>query len=429
MIQYDSFFSRGARTMQESAIRKLGGLGGRVPDLISFAPGFPDPGLFAWDEFRDAASSLLDGSDGSVLQYGPTRGYRPLVEALPAILADRGIRSTPDEMIVTTGSQQALDLVARVFVDPGDVVLVELPTYTGAITAFRNAQATLVGVAQEADGIDLDDLERVAARERGAGRRIAFLYVVPNFQNPTGLLIGLDKRRRLLEWASRRNVLIVEDDPYGALHFDDVATAADTRPIKADDEDGRVVYMTSFSKTVAPGFRVAWIAAPPAIAAKLEVAKQAADLCTGALDQRIVYDVWKRGIIAARLPGLRTRYQEKRRVMEEALRRELGNLASWPQPKGGFFLWVSFDDRINADALLQRAIDHRVVYVAGSAFYVDDRSTSDARLSFSAPSHARIDEGIRRLAAAVRGYLAESPIEATTRGGAATNPSAASRRA
>jgi 2-aminoadipate transaminase len=408
MTEYDVFFSRAARTMQESAIRKLGGLGVRVPDLVSFAPGFPDPGLFAWDEFRDAARRLLDGSDGSVLQYGPTRGYRPLVEALPTILADRGIRSTPDEMIVTTGSQQALDLVARVFVDPGDVVLVELPTYTGAITAFRNVQATLVGVAQQADGIDLDDLERVALRERSAGRRIAFLYLVPNFQNPTGLLIGLEKRRRLLEWAARRNVLIVEDDPYGALHFDDVASAADTRPIKADDEDGRVVYMTSFSKTVAPGFRVAWIAAPPPVAAKLEVAKQAADLCTGVLDQRIVYEVWKRGIIAARLPALRSRYQEKRRVMEQALRRELGDLASWPQPKGGFFLWVSFDDRINADDLLPRAIAHRVVYVAGSAFFVDGRSSSEARFSFSAPSHARIEEGVRRIAAAVREHLAEA---------------------
>src|SRR5205085_6452497 len=195
----------------------------------------------------------------------------------------------------------------------------------------------------------LEDLDRVTASERAAGRRIAFLYVVPNFQNPTGRLIGLDKRRRLLEWATRRNVLVVEDDPYGALHFDDVASAADTRQIRADDDEGRVVYLSSFSKTVAPGFRVAWIAAPPAIAAKLEVAKQAADLCTGALDQRIVYEVWKRGVIAATLPRLRACYQEKRRVMEQALRRELGALVSWPEPKGGFFLWASFDERVNAD--------------------------------------------------------------------------------
>ena len=295
MIDYDGYFSRAAGTMQESAIRKMGGMAGRVPDLISFAPGFPAPEMFAWEEFRDVAQSLLTGSDPTVLQYGATRGYRPLVEALTQILADRGITAAFENLMVTTGSQQALDLTARVFIDPGSVVLVELPTYTGGITAFNNSQATLVGVRQDTDGIDLEDLDRVTARERAAGRRIAFLYLVPNFQHPTGLLLSQEKRRRLLEWAAQRNVLIVEDDPYGALHFDDVASAADTRPIKADDREGRVVYVSSF-KTVAPGFRVAWIAAPLPIAAKLEVAKQAADLCTGGLDQRIIFEVWKRGV-------------------------------------------------------------------------------------------------------------------------------------
>jgi 2-aminoadipate transaminase len=401
-ISYDRLFSRAAATMQESAIRKMGALGLRIPDLISFAPGFPAPDIFAWDEFRDVAASVLDGSDATVLQYGPTRGYRPLVEALPQILADRHVTAGVDEIVVTTGSQQGLDLCARVFVDPGDVVLVELPTYTGAITAFNNVQATLVGIRQDADGIDLEDLDRVWTHERGAGRRIAFLYVVPNFQNPTGLLIGLEKRRRLLEWASRRDVLIVEDDPYGALHFDDAAGAAETRPIKADDAEGRVVYMSSFSKTLAPGFRVAWMAAPPPIAAKIEVAKQAADLCSGALDQRIVYELWKRGSLSARLPTLRSYYQAKRRVMEQALTRELGDLVAWPQPKGGFFLWASFAEEVDTDALLDRAVAHGVVYVAGSAFFVDGRRSQYARLAFSAPSHERIEEGIRRLARAVR---------------------------
>jgi DNA-binding transcriptional MocR family regulator len=406
MMDYNGYFSRAAAGMQESAIRRMGALGGRIPDVISFAPGFPAAEMFAWDEFRDVAQAVLDGSDATVLQYGPTRGYRPLVEALPQILGARGIRAMPDDVIVTTGSQQALDLTARVFIDPGAVVLVELPTYTGAITAFRNAQAALVGVRQDDAGVDLEDLDRVTMRERAAGRRIAFLYVVPNFQNPTGLLIGLEKRRRLLEWAARRDVLIVEDDPYGALHFDDAASAAETRPIKADDREGRVVYLSSFSKTVAPGFRVAWIAAPAAIVVKLEVAKQAADLCTGALDQRIVYEVWKRGVIEARLPALRTHYQEKRGVMERALRRELGDLVTWPAPKGGFFLWAAFPERVDTDALLARAIANRVVYVAGSAFYVDGRTSHQARLAFSAPSAERIDEGIRRLAAAVREELA-----------------------
>jgi len=408
MSDVDRLFSAAAAAMQESAIRRMGALGLRVPDLISFAPGFPAPDLFAWDEFRDIAQQALSGTDPSVLQYGATRGYGPLVAALPQILAGRGVRVGADDVIVTSGSQQALDLTARIFINPGDVALVELPTYTGAITAFRNAQARLVGVEQEADGISLDDLDRTLIRERDAGRRIAFLYVVPNFQNPTGLLLSLDKRRRLLEWSARRDVLLLEDDPYGALHFDDVASAEETRPIKADDADGRVVYMSSFSKTVAPGFRVAWIAAAPPITAKLEVAKQAADLCTGGLDQRMIFEIWKRGVLDARLPLLRARYQEKRRAMEQALRRELGDLVQWPEPRGGFFLWAAFPERVDTDALLTRAVEHRVVFVPGSAFYVDARRGNRARLAFSASAPARIEEGVQRLAAAVR-----QEIEAT----------------
>jgi 2-aminoadipate transaminase len=404
-MNYDAHFSHAATTMQESAIRRLGALGLRAPDLISFAPGFPAPDVFAWEEFRDIAQSLLSGKDGSVLQYGPTRGFAPLVGVLQEILEGRGIRSTPEELVITTGSQQALDLTARLFVNPGDIVLVELPTYTGAITAFRNAQATLVGVEQDADGVSLDALERAIVRERSAGRRVAFLYLIPNFQNPTGVLLSAEKRGRLLEWAVRHDVLIVEDDPYGALHFEDATEETDTRPIKADDRDGRVVYLSSFSKTVAPGFRVAWVAAPPPIAAKIEVAKQAADLCTGGLDQRIIHQVWKRGVLAARLPQLRAYYQQKRTVMEQALRRELADLVTWPAPRGGFFLWAALPESIDTDALLTRALHHQVVYVAGSAFYVDARRSHCVRLSFSAPTHERIEEGIRRFAVAVREEL------------------------
>jgi 2-aminoadipate transaminase len=297
-------------------------------------------------------------------------------------------------------------------IDPDDVVLVELPSYTGAIAAFRNAQANLVGVRQQADGIDLDDLDVVLRRERAAGRRVRFLYLVPNFQNPTGLIIGQEKRRRLLEWASRRDMLIVEDDPYGDLYFDDSASAADTRPIKADDIDGRVVYLSSFSKTLAPGFRVAWVAAPEPLVTKFEQAKQAQDLLTGALDQRIVYEAWKRGVLAARLPMLRAFYQEKRSVMQRALRRELGDLISWPEPRGGFFLWASLPEHLSADDLLPRAIEARVIYVVGSAFFVDGTGHNTLRLSFSLPSVERIDEGVRRLSRVVNEQLARHPVPA-----------------
>jgi 2-aminoadipate transaminase len=317
---------------------------------------------------------------------------------------------------VTTGSQQALDLCGRVFIDPGDVVLAELPTYTGAIMAFGNAQARLVGVAQDGAGINLEDLDAALRRERSAGRRVAFVYVVPNFQNPTGLLMTLNRRQQLLQWSAERDVLIVEDDPYGALHFEDVASAADTRPIKADDVEGRVVYLSSFSKTVAPGFRVAWVAAPCALVDRMEVAKQSTDLCSGGLDQRIILELWKRGVLASRLPVLRECYQTRRTLMERALRRELGDLISWPQPRGGFFIWASFPDAIDTDRLLNRAMAHGVAYVPGSAFFVEPQVANCARLAFSGAPRDRIDTAITRLAAAVREELdATVPVAAQDR--------------
>ncbi len=408
MIDYRQFLSRAGEAMTGSAIRKMGVMSARIPDMISFAPGYPDPKVFAWAEFREILSSLLDGHDPNALQYGPTRGYQPLVEALPSILGKRGVHATADELLVTTGSQQGLDLVVRVLCDPGDVVLVELPTYTGAITAFRDAQAAMVGVRQGDDGIDLDDLEAVIARVRRDGQRVRFLYVVPNFENPTGMLISLEKRKRLLAIASRHNLLIVEDDPYGDLYFGDGEEHL-TRPIKADDEEGRVVYLSSFSKTLAPGFRVAWMTAPAPLAAKLEVAKQAADLCTGSLDQRVVYEAWKRGVLAASAPVLRAHYRHKKDVMERAMREHLGGLVRWQEPRGGFFLWAALPGQVTAGALLPRALASKVVFVEGSAFFVDGSGPNFVRLSFSAPTPERIVEGVSRLATALRAEMAALP--------------------
>jgi 2-aminoadipate transaminase len=406
MINYDRHFSRAGALMQESAIRRMGSILAQRRDMISFAPGYPAPETFPHHEFQDIARELLTGADPSVLQYGPTRGFRPLLDAIAGIMTSRGVQTSLDRLIVTTGSQQGLDLVARVLADPGDAILVELPTYTGAISAFRNAQADMVGVRQDADGIDLDDLDAVYTRLLRHGRRIAFLYVVPNFQNPTGLLIGLEKRRLLLEWAGRRDVLIVEDDPYRELYFEDSAAEEDVRPLRADDGEGRVVYLSSFSKTLAPGFRVAWMDAPAPIAMKLEMAKQAADLLTGSLDQRVVYEACRRGILQRQLPMLRRHYQHKRDVMVEALRRAFGTDVSWPAPRGGFFLWATLPAAVDADRMVARAVDHGVVYVAGDAFFVDGGGRNNVRLSFSAPPPDRIRDGVGRLAAAVREELA-----------------------
>lgn len=402
MIDYDSFLSQAAGHMQESAIRRMGTVLAQKRDIISFAPGYPAPETFPWEEFREITRELLTGNQGAVLQYGPTRGYRPLLEVISEIMRRRDAPTSMERLLVTSGSQQGLDLVARVLLDPGDVVLVELPTYTGAITAFRNVQAAMVGVKQEADGIDLDDLDDVYARLTNDGRRVRFLYVVPNFQNPTGLLIGLGKRRRLLEWASRRNVLLLEDDPYRELYFEDSTTETDVKPIKADDAEGRVIYLSSFSKTLAPGFRVAWVDAPAPLAAKLEFAKQAEDLSSGVFDQRIVYEACRRGIVDRQLPTLRAHYQHKRDVMVAALRDAFGTSITWPAPRGGFFLWATLPPPFDANALLERAIEQGVVYVSGEAFYVNDEPASSVmRLSFSAPAPDRIREGVARLKAAI----------------------------
>ena len=416
MTNTDSFLSTAGRQMQESAIRKMGTVLASGRDVISFAPGYPDPQMFPWDEFAAIAAELLTSRDERVLQYGPTRGYRPLLDIIAAIMQRRGAATPADNLLVTTGSQQGLDLVARVLIDPGDVILVELPTYVGAITAFRNVQAQMVGVPQEADGIDLAALDDTCERLRREGRRIKFLYVVPNFQNPTGLLIGLDKRRRLLEWAERRDVLIVEDDPYRDLYFEDSASEHDVRPIKADDRSGRVVYLSSFSKTLAPGYRVAWAAAAPSLAAKLEMAKQAEDLMAGSLDQRIVYEACKRGVLDRQVPLLRRHYAAKRDVMQKALHRELGDLATWPKPSGGFFLWLTLPPAIDADRMLARAVEEGVIYVAGEAFYVDGAGQNTMRLSFSAPSPERIELGVTRLAAALRAELAAPATAAAAAG-------------
>jgi 2-aminoadipate transaminase len=402
MIDYNSFLSRAAGHMQESAIRRMGTVLAQRRDIISFAPGYPAPETFPWHEFREITRDLLSGAEGAVLQYGPTRGYRPLLEVIAGIMRRRHAPTSMDRLLVTSGSQQGLDLVARVLLDPGDVVLVELPTYTGAITAFRNVQAQMVGVKQEADGIDLQDLEDVHARLTREGRRVRLLYVVPNFQNPTGLLIGLEKRRQLLEWSSRRNVLLLEDDPYCELYFEDSATEADVRPIRADDAEGRVIYLSSFSKTLAPGFRVAWMDAPAPLAAKFEFAKQAEDLSSGVFDQRIVYEACHRGILDQQLPHLRAHYQHKRDVMVQALQDAFGAHITWPAPRGGFFLWATLPPPLNANALLARAVEHGIVYVSGDAFYVNDEPSAHViRLSFSAPSPERIKEGVARLAQAI----------------------------
>ena len=409
MTPYDGLLSRMGAQLAGSAIRQMGVLAAGRPDMISFAPGFPDPELFPWEPIAGIADDLLRARGVDTLQYGPTRGHGPLLETLVTRLRGREIACRTDELLLTTGSQQAVDLVTRLLVDPGDVVLVELPTFTGAIAAFRSAQAHLVGIRQDPDGIDLVHLDAAVRAERDAGRRVKFLYVVPNFQNPTGGLMSGHKRRALLDWSRREQVVILEDDPYGDLWFADVTRPEETRPIKAGDADGRVIYVQSTSKTLAPTFRTAWVVASAELIARLDIAKQSADLCSSALDQRIVHEAILRGVLDQQLPRLRDAYARKRTTMSAALTAHAGDLVRWAPPRGGFFLWVTLPDGLDAQHLLRAAIEAQVIYVAGAPFHVDGAGANALRLAFSAASAPRIEEGIARLAGVIRTAAGSAP--------------------
>ncbi|HTH23537.1 MAG TPA: PLP-dependent aminotransferase family protein [Vicinamibacterales bacterium] len=394
--------SKAAQHFQESAIRRIGALSGSVPGLISFAAGYPAPDVFPWNDLQSITTQILARRDGSTLQYGATRGYRPLIEHLLAhTLSARGISSRFDDIVITSGSQQGLDLIGRVLIDPGDPVIVELPTYSGAIAAFHNLQASLVGVPQDADGIEIASVDRVATDLKRQGKPAKFIYVTPNFQNPAGLLMSAERRRELLDAARRHDLVILEDDPYGSIYFEDVTTFEDTRPIKADDTDNRVIYLGSFSKILVPGLRVAWMVAPPAIAQKVELCKQAADISSGVFDQRIVHGALAGGVIDRIAPGLRAHYQAKRTVMERALESHLQGQVKWTSPRGGFFLWIELPPGVDDRALFDRAIKEKVSFVLGSAFFVNGAGHEFARLAFSGISHEQIEQGIGRLAAAI----------------------------
>ena len=405
MRDVERFLSPTGRELHSSAIRQMERVAARRRDLISFAAGYPAADLFPLAELREMAGSLLGAGDA--VQYGLTRGYAPLIEALAEEMSRRSIAASPDEILVTTGSQQGLDLAARVLVAPGDTVLVELPTFTGGISAFGNTGAQLVGVRQGHDGIDLVDLERVSVALASEGRRVKLLYVVPNFQNPTGRLLSIEHRRGLLAWAEQHDALIVEDDPYGALFFDGEVAPEATRPIKAFDTEGRVVYLSSFSKTLAPGFRVGWMAAVAPLVERFEIAKQAADLASGTLDQRFAHEALRRGLIDRLIPRLRATYRSRRDALVTALRTQLAGLLTWDVPHGGFFLWATLPAGERDTSLLDRALEEGLIFVSGSAFFVDGSGHDTIRLAFSSAPESQIDEGVARLARA----LSRRPVE------------------
>ena len=368
------------------------------PDVISLAGGLPAPELFPIDEYRRAFEWVLETDGAQALQYGPSEGYRPLRALLARRLTGFGMQCTPDDVLVTNGSQQALDLIGKILLNPSDTVLVEKPTYLGALQAFNQYQATYAVVPMDEDGMCVDDVERVLTRQRTNGQHIKFIYALPNFQNPTGRTMSLDRRRRLVEVANHFGVPIVEDDPYGELRYEGQALPT----LKSLDRDDSVIYLGTFSKILAPGFRLGWILAGPQVQETLLHGKQPSDLHTGMAQQMATYEVAKDGFVDEHVKHIKDFYRERRDVMLRAIEEHFPSEAHYTRPSGGLFVWAELPLHIDTRELLLDAVKEKVAFVPGQGFHADSSGTNTMRLNFSNVPPDQLREGVRRLGLAIQ---------------------------
>jgi DNA-binding transcriptional MocR family regulator len=386
--------------IETSAIRELFKLLGK-PGIISFAGGFPDPALFDAEGIAQSSAAVLANNPGPVLQYGATEGFQPLREAISGFMAGKGSTVKPEGLIVTTGSQQALDLIGKTMISPGDKVIVEAPTFLATIQCFRLYGAHIIGAPIDADGVDVDQLEALIEEHKPK-----LVYLIPTFGNPSGATLSLARRKRILEIAARTKTLIVEDDPYGELYFD--APPPSSLLALSDGVPGSrdwLAHCGSFSKILSPGLRVGWMIAPPELLAKATMCKQFSDAHTSNLTQAICAHYLTLNRLNPTLAVVRKTYAERARVMAESLRRELGDAIEFNQPQGGMFFWAPLTGAqgkpANAAEFAKRAIDKLVAFVPGAPFYAHDPDLATLRLSFATADVAKIEEGIARLGRAL----------------------------
>jgi 2-aminoadipate transaminase len=403
-MKWESWISATAKSAHASDIRELLKLTDQS-DMISFAGGLPDPELFPVDEYRAAADQVLSQYGSQALQYGTTEGLTQLREALVDHLSREGINCPDgiDSVVVTTGSQQALQLLGQTLIDPGDTILMEAPTYLGALQAFDLRQPRYETVEMDAHGLKIEVLEAKLAELRREGRFPKFLYTVPTFQNPAGVTLSLERRKALVELAERENLLIIEDDPYGRLRF-----RGETPPtLKSLDRSDRVITLRTFSKTLAPGLRTGYVIGAAEPLRRMVILKQAADLCSPAITQYVIYEMLTSGAMERYIQKVIDIYRSKEEAMAAALQSNLRGLpVSWNEPDGGMFFWVQLPESIDSEALLRQAIRAGVAYVKGTAFYPDgQRGYNCMRLNFSNPSLAQIETGIARLSAMIEASL------------------------
>ena len=395
MVKYERLLSDRTELLRASEVRELLKLTeGRK--IISLAGGLPDPRVFPKEELAEIAKEVILEEGDKSLQYSPTAGVTEFREELKKYMARKGVKISDDEdLMVLTGSQQGLDIIARTMVDPEDEIIVELPTYLAALNAFRVYRPYFTGVPMDEQGMRTDILEEEIKRLRWLGREIKFIYTIPVAHNPAGITMSRDRKKHLLEIASKYDLLIIEDDPYSFFIYDE---GVDITPLKTLDDEGRVIYMSTFSKILAPGLRIGWIIANKTLIDAFERSKQTIDLHTATLPQYIAMEAIRRGVVDRTIEKAREVYRRKRDAMINALREYMVEGAWWPRPVGGLFIMVWLPSmEIDTKKLLPKAIERGVAYVPGASFFANGMGWNTLRLNFSFPTEEQIDEGVRIL--------------------------------
>jgi 2-aminoadipate transaminase len=390
--RYAGLFARRTRGMTSSAMRDLMAITER-PDVISLAGGQPDTSSFPSELLAGLMSGVAAEASAKALQYSPTEGVWAVREAIVEVMAAEGTQVDAEEVLVTTGGQQVIDLVCKTLIDPGDVVVAEAPTYPGAVPTFTAYQADVVQVGMDGDGMLVDELEATLDRLEAEGRRPKFIYTIPTFQNPGGVTMSLPRRRRIVQVAAERELLVLEDNPYGLLRYE-----GDPLPTLRSLDGGRfVIYLGTFSKILSPGIRIGWAVAPGPVQEKMNTGKQGVDLCSPAFSQSFIAAYFARAEWREYVDALRALYRRRRDVMLEALAESFGPEATWTRPEGGMFVWATLPDYIDTTDLLARALRANVAFVPGRAAYLDGRGGSEMRLNFSGSTEDKLREGVRRI--------------------------------
>ena len=401
-INSAEFYSFLASQAEASAIREILKLV-QKPEVISLAGGLPDPATFPAEEIRGIVNNILGNNSAQVLQYGTTEGLPGLRKSILEYLLTDGIKGNLENIIITSGSQQGLDLVGKVFLSPEDVAIVELPSYLAALSAFRSYGGELVGIPMDEEGMQMDLLEEKLTQLKEEGKKVKFIYTISNFQNPAGVTMSFSRRKKILKIAQKFNLFIVEDNPYEKLRFEGESIPS----IYSLDTDGRVISLGTFSKILCPGLRLAWMLGNKEIIGKLALLKQATDLCTNILSQSIAYEYFQLGKFTENIEGNIDIYREKRDAMLNALERYFPPQATWTKPQGGFFIIATLPDYIDTGEMMIEAVKENVAYVPGSPFFANGGGKNTMRLAFCYPSSEKIVEGIKRLSKVIKRNIKE----------------------